>query len=309
MRRIFKYSLLFIALTILCYITVFSIFYIARYKDKPLICYTNGYLLWKGGDSYQKFHEFDQNQKHNTIILGSSLAYRGYDPRIFRKEGYDAFNLGSSNQSLLQSYAILTQNIKVENTKNLILDVNIEAFKTDGLESSADLIQNLKNEATAWKITCNQKDIRAFNMLFLRQLQKFEKPFFKDDDYVGYGFCETHLQLNSIPKIKALPNQNILDSQINYFRKILKYCMHNQLNLILVNHPKGLLETRSSHEKFIQIIEKELKDYDFEFIDYYNFCQLSTEDYYDEYHLNQNGVNKFNSYLIKELKQKNLLLE
>ena len=38
----------------------------------------------------------------DVLVLGSSHAYRGFDPRIFKKAGIKLFNFGSSGQTLLQ---------------------------------------------------------------------------------------------------------------------------------------------------------------------------------------------------------------
>ncbi|MBI4648266.1 MAG: hypothetical protein HY738_17205 [Bacteroidia bacterium] len=289
--------------------------YILRYQGHPLICYTSKYLLWKGGDTYQKFQEFTPEKKYDIFILGSSLAYRGYDPRIFKSADYSAFNLGTSNQSVKNSYILLKNYISSENCRLLIFDINIEAFQTDGFESTADLTQNLKDDKVAFDAAWHQYDIRTLNMLSLRLFQKFEGPFFFDSSYVSNGFLETFDSLSAMSKSKrkALLSIDRLDSEIDetqlcYFEKLLDYCKLHKLPVVLVCHPCRKDYTAELHLKFMKKVLPLIRKYKVELLDYSLQHPLnSAHHFYDLYHLNQAGVEIFDDRLIGEMKKRKLL--
>ena len=56
------------------------------------IIYKKGF----NGHLYSRINEIDKYDEVDILFLGSSHAYRGFDTRIFKAEGYSSFNLGSS---------------------------------------------------------------------------------------------------------------------------------------------------------------------------------------------------------------------
>ena len=76
----------------------------------------------------------------DVLFLGSSHAYRGFDPRIFRKRGYSSFNLGSSAQTPSQTKVWLKRYLKHLNPKIVIYEVYPGTFSSDGIEASLDLV-------------------------------------------------------------------------------------------------------------------------------------------------------------------------
>ena len=103
MKALLKNILLFGLIALTSYITLFSVLYFIRIGNVPLVYRTTQGNVFKGGLTYKKFQDFDKNEKYDIIILGSSHAYRGYDPVIFESYGYKIYNLGTSAQTLLSS--------------------------------------------------------------------------------------------------------------------------------------------------------------------------------------------------------------
>jgi hypothetical protein len=120
-------------------------------KYRPLWAYLNSSIVLKGGQAYNMLQELDSLQPNPNmyLILGSSHAYRGYDPDIFKKEKITVFNAGSSAQSLECSYVLLRY--YANKSKKLILDIYPGTLSKSTEESQLTLIQNSPNLSLAVK--------------------------------------------------------------------------------------------------------------------------------------------------------------
>lgn len=261
----------------------------------------------KGGHTYQAFQEFDVNKKNDIIILGSSHAYRGYDPRIFRNAGYDTYNLGTSAQVMSNSYVIAENYINKQNCGLVILDVFEGPFMSDGLESSADLIQNISSHKAATQIGFTLADIRAINMLTLRWLNKDKSPFYVDSSYVGMGFSVRTDSITTDIDYRTAPFE-ANNKQVDYLEKILGYFAEQGIATVVVSHPLAHEYKRDNHERFRKLVVPIIERSGAIYLDYtFNHNLNSKDHYYDHNHLNQAGVGIFNSRLIQDLKSKGLL--
>src|SRR5690606_10648065 len=99
----------------------------------------------------------------DILILGSSHAYRGFDTRIFKRNGIKAFNLGSSSQSPIQSHVLLSQYLDDLNPKLIVLEVYVGTLEIDGVESSLDLAANNKMDWNYIKTLPDLKNIKSIN--------------------------------------------------------------------------------------------------------------------------------------------------
>ena len=78
-------SFLFAILALLIYTGLFAILFYVRTTNIPVIFRTTQGNTYRGGHTYVAFRQFDPKEKYDVIVLGSSHAYRGYDPEIFRQ--------------------------------------------------------------------------------------------------------------------------------------------------------------------------------------------------------------------------------
>src|SRR5690606_38894975 len=102
----------------------------------------------------------------DILILGSSRAYRHYDPRIFRKYGIEIFNLGSSAQTFIQTNYILQKYAQRFKPEIIVLDIYPAMFGSDGVESSLDLMfSDLVLDPQFRKLTWKQRNLKLFNTL------------------------------------------------------------------------------------------------------------------------------------------------
>lgn len=273
----------------------------------PLIYGLSDGLNMKGGNSYQKFMDFDTSVYHDFVVLGSSHAYRGYDPRIFEEQGAKMFNLGSSSQTPYNSFFLVQDLLRKENCGTVILDVFHVALQMDGLESTSDLVANLKNDGSAFEMALGHRDPRALNMFANRMLSKDQSAQYVDTSYIGNGFSENRALA---PKGVSYPSDGAfkpVDNQLEYLQKMVAICKRKNISLILVDHP--LPEPMRGERLFsaTQWIKRFADSQELPFLDFSGDSDYDAQfHFYDHTHLNQNGVHKFNNDLIREMKASDL---
>jgi hypothetical protein len=94
------------------------------------------------GHLYSRTREIPAHADVDILFLGSSHAYRGFDPRLFEARGLRTFNLGSSSQSPLQTKLLVDRYREHLNPRLVVMDVYPLTFDIDGVESALDLIAN-----------------------------------------------------------------------------------------------------------------------------------------------------------------------
>lgn len=310
--RALKFISIMLIAGVLSYVALMFIFATVPYKSRPVALITNSYYTWKGGGTYRKFREFDRNAHYDVVVLGSSRAYRGYDPQVFADSGFSMFNLGTSAQSIRNTYFIAENYITAENTGLLIVDLFSGSFRPTQLESSSDLIQNLDSRVAAQDIAWNSGDIRCFNMLMLRMLTEAAPSSFTESDYKKNGYASKSdslsKKLRNYLKVFRQPDSVTLSTgsdEMKYFNKLVALCRERRIPLVLVYSPTSAFYSRKNHVAFMQQIEPialKCRLYD------YSDFQLSTTDcFYDDTHLNSAGVIRFNKSLIASLHRDSLL--
>lgn len=307
MKKLVINGSVFFIVALLIYIAVFSGLYFLSVNGTPLLYRTSDVLNWKGGSTYQTFKEFDRKEKYDLIILGSSHAYRGYDPAYFKAEGLKTFNLGSKAQALMNSYYIAKNYVDSSNCKMVILDVFEGPFMTDGMESTSDLVENITLDKPAMQMAFGLRDIRGINMITLRFISKPSSPVYIDSNYVGAGYTETPDSVKLPISYNRVPFEPE-ERQLHYFKKIIDYFKEQDIPLALVNHPMPEELGASSHHSFVKTLHPYIKKYNVPFLDYaLNHSLHSRDHFYDHNHLNKAGVRIFNSVLIEDLKKKDLI--
>ncbi|WP_315817932.1 hypothetical protein [Paraflavitalea speifideaquila] len=107
----------------------------------------------------------ERTRSIDVLIVGSSHAYRGYDPRIFLQKKIHIFNLGSSTQTPIQTEYLLNKYLKQLNPKVVVLDIYPRLFGNDGAESMVDLLGNMPIDKNMVALTWKVNDIRGYNSL------------------------------------------------------------------------------------------------------------------------------------------------
>ena len=281
-----------------------AVFLLSRFGPGtyPLIYGLSDGLNLKGGNSYQKFREFDKSRHYAVIVIGSSHAYRGYDPRIFENNGFEMFNLGSSSQTPYNSFHIIDELLSERNCGLLLFDVFHVALQMDGLESTSDLVANTRSDMLALNMALGHRDPRTLNMFSVRMVSRDLDPFYKDSAYVGSGFSENRNAAGQEVEYPEDGGFKLVDRQREFLHRSIALCRERGIELVLVDHPlpKEMRGRRLAESN--AWIKRVAKEHGVPFIDLSKAPGFSSEgDFYDHTHLNQGGVDSFNELLIREL--------
>ncbi len=256
-----------------------------------------------------RLKEVKKTKAIDVLFLGSSHTYRGFDPGIFAEHHLTSFNLGSSNQTPLQTEDLL--NLYLDRLKPgfIIYEVYPDNFITDGVESSIDLISNHE----MGKLSINQafkvNHIMGYNTLLYAAIRKsvFNDDAFVEpgrnalvgDTYIEGGFVQKDLKYNTETKVYTHKKWVLNKNQISSFENSIKLIKKKKIPYILVQAPvtKNLYYSYTNNPE----VDRFFSQYG----PYLNFnpaFDLSDSlDFFDEHHLNQNGVQKFNEKLIHQL--------
>lgn len=293
-----------------------SIFYIGMLflwdNYAPSLLKSNlNYRIGSYGHMFTRLNEVKNlnNNDLDILFLGASCTYRGFDTRIFKKSGYNTFNLGSSGQSPIQTHILLKRYLERINPKLIIYEVSPLPFACDGIESSLDIIANDKNDSYSYDMAFKLNHIKTYNTLLygtIRELfnlnNSFIEPIKKDNGtYISGGYVEKEIKyFNPV----QFPDEEIVinQSQLASFTESMSYLKGKNIDVILVFSPISSSRYLSySNNSYFDSIMKNYSEY-------YNFNEiLSLDDslhFYDSYHLNQNGVEIFNKKLIDILNKR-----
>jgi hypothetical protein len=257
------------------------------------------------GFTLTRLQEADTTSNVDILIVGSSHAYRGFDTRLFRQSGYRAFNLGSSNQTHVQTQQLLNQYLNRLNPKLVLYEVYPGTLQNDGVESSLDLIANGPIDFYTIKMVFQVNHLKTYNTLFFalvkrlfqkrENLSEIQKR--KVDQYIKGGYVQKKLTFNE--EMNHSPfSFTIKSHQKNAFNQNIDLLKKNNINYLLTMAP-----ITKSRYKMIKN-KKELNNFFNKSGEYINFNkhQLPLNDtlhFYDTHHLNQKGVEIFNKELIE----------
>jgi len=266
------------------------------------------YTLGSVGFTHTRLEEAKITENIDILFLGSSHAYRGFDNRIFQKHGYSSFNLGTSSQTPLQTHTLLKRYVKKIKPKIIILEVSPMSFEADGVESSIDILSNDLKDLNSITMVLNQNHIKAYNTLIYsiyRDLIDINKDFAEPpnkggDFYISGGFVENKCNKVILDTTQSIAKTiNYSKTQLKCFEAIINEVRELNMRLILIQAPitslkyATYLDNTSFDEKMMKYGE------------YFNFNTLmSLTDsiyFYDSHHLNQLGVDKFNTEVIIRL--------
>ena len=263
------------------------------------------------GFTRQRFDEAARLKNVDLVIAGSSHAYRGYDPRIFKKSGISMFNFGSSSQSPLQTKYVLDKYVTKLKPKLVIVDVYPILFGVDGLESQIDLISSglIDKDIVALSFKINNIKLYntllfgAFNNKFHIKKQKVSDN--EGDTYIPGGYVQSFRHLE-FKKTRFKQSVIISATQLEAFKSGLEELRSQQISFVIIQAPFS----RSNYTSYKN--NDELDKLFASLGEYYNFnkiLNLPDSMYYDDSHLNQQGVNIYNAKLIDTLSKRGHFLK
>ncbi len=308
MGRLIKKATVFLLFFGVVYIAAFAVLAHLPFQGKPLIFRTGDYYNWPGGDTWQRFHEFDRNVRQDAVIIGSSHAYRGYDPFVFRDRGFKVFNLGSSAQSPLNTYPLIEHFLDRAHCPLVILDVFEGVFTNVGLESTADLTQNQPSDAAALDMAWAIRDLRGLNMMALRMLTRRDKPYYTSDFYEGLGFCAIPDSVNREAPPPPDKGVELSSTQRHYFESCIRLCRERGIRLVVTSHYARRNRRGPAHKVLTAYMDSILADTGIPYLDYTNSPGIDDLHWFaDDSHLNTTGARIFTGHLVDSLESLGIL--
>jgi hypothetical protein len=289
------------------------------------------------GQSLRRFREIQNIHGLDILFVGSSTAYRGYDPRFFKAEGYSSFNMGSTCQTPMNTYFLLKYYLPKIKPKVILFDLDPRTMSLDGYESTLDL---LRNTPLSWELlemslaTGNPHAVTNFIWSFIRDqerpLTKFNQLYIPGETYIPGGYVETgKVREMNVPEETHNPdgyvetsmllekdlegkigNDDLLKNQLNYCSKIIALAKSLDINIVEVIPPlsKDFMQTIADYTAIVNSLRLTADKYKVVFIDSNSLVSLDPiNDYKDIYHLNKRGVLKYNETLYDILKTRRTL--
>ena len=264
---------------------------------------------------------YKEKNNHDVIFLGDCESYTSFSPiTIYNETGITSFVRGNSRQLIGQSFYVLSETLKYEIPKVVVLSVGSMQYDgqikeeynrllLDKMRWSIDKINLIK-----YSIMDNENILSYIFPIFryhsrITELTNEDITYlFKDKVISHNGFIiNTGIKpLTILPTRKMLSDYSFSDDNIMYLNKIVRLCKENNIKLILEKSPTMYPYWYSEYDDFIKEFAKENN------LDYYNFIDLKDEigidyqkDTYDAgTHLNLSGATKLSKYFANILKNK-----
>jgi len=315
MKKYFRNTIVFIGLSLICSVLVFT----GISLSKSMVLRTNIKSTTGGyGASLLRYREAKRFTRDSIDVLfcGSSHCYRGFDIRIFSKAGISSFNMGSSAQTPLNTFYLLKDFTLNIHPSKIVLEVYWNTLQSKGVESAIDLISNTPLSYSNFKMGINTYSFEPVKTWFYQKIHRIKFPLdqegllpSKNDIYISGGFVETKRDTNKYV-LENTNNQTALNSleQLVYIDSIYKYCKANHIELILINTPvyELVVQSISNYDEKIEEIKqfasyRNLSFIDFNSVELYQYGNWNPRiDWYDDTHLTQRGVVKFNTLFIEK---------
>ena len=260
------------------------------------------------GHTFTRMQDAQKTKNVDVLIVGSSHAYRGVDPRILKKDGISAFNLGSSAQTPINTKVLLHQYLDQIKPKLVVYEAYAGTMNIDGVESSLDILSNNKIDINSIKMANEIHNLLAYNTLIFsgfRQTFGLNKTFSEvvhqgEDTYISpTGYVETKFRKN-IFNDEKISKWDLIENQKEEFENNIAFIKSKGIEVYIIQAPitKTLYNSINNNKEVDQFLGK-LGNYK----NYQNLIELKdSTDFFDNNHLNQIGVEKFNVILSKDLK-------
>ena len=268
-----------------------------------------GHLHSRIGD-IRNYHDVD------VLFLGSSHCYRTFDTRIYDAAGIRAFNLGSSNQTPVQTLALLQRYLDSLNPGRVVFEVHPAIMKNDGVESAVDLLSNCPVDCNISRMALRLHNPRTLNSWFYAMMRR--KPIPEEDSvitvgttfngesvmtdfaYVSGGFVELPCWCYR-PKPVSTKNIEINPVQTEALQRCLALLQQRNIPYVLLEVPasKCLYSAYANHREFEDVMSSLGPYVNLNDLTSLTSLLVDSHHYFDEDHLNQAGVEIVNEYLVR----------
>lgn len=314
--QIIRWIALSLGITAIIYAASFFVFCRIQYNGNALIYLWSDYYATNGGATHLKSNEWNEFSSHYTewdaIVLGASRAERSYDPKIFEQNNLKIFNFGSSAQSIQNSSILLRHLLSGSaSVKEVWIDIYPASFKDDALESTSDLIQNIGFVEAPFELAWESKDFRSINLLLKRYCSSNTSKVVVISDYKGRGYVGVNKKMSdqlisTLGEFKPYIHSDfeVGPRSLEALEEIFNLCSSKGVNCQLIISPVSVFGSEIELSRMKEAINPILSKYKAKCLDFSHLDSIETAwHFYDEKHLNEDGVGIFNRHLMLELKR------
>ncbi len=304
-----KRSLLYLATLIISFALLYTATYywLTHTKNalgRPVITEWQKELLYHRFPSEISFKTIDTLKHVDYLIIGSSHAYRNFNPAIFEQNGFTCFNIGSSSQTPSNSYALLEQYITKCNS--VIYEVYPVTLAIEGTEAFYILNNDLENYSTLSNMALSINNFRTYNLLSVHYWLKQSIQNLTVDTARFYkGYVATFDSVNAFINYDSITlNKKTIDAQIHFIDKAISLCKkHNKpISLVYAPVPSKLIIKDEYYA--IDKLNKLAQKHSIVFFNWGRNHNLNdAHHFFDDDHLNNAGVDLFNTYLLDRIKK------
>ncbi len=271
-----------------------------RLNETPIVYrFVNG-LVWKGGHTLPRFRDFNPENNYDVLVFGSSTANRSVDPSVFATCGINVYNLGTDDQTPLNTEVLVNHYIAAAKPRLVILDIYDRVFCQSPYESAADFIQNGNSHSAALKMALQLGDIRAVNMLAVR-MATYDLPSIQGaNDSLNNGFRAVKHRISKFtPDNYRYKSDKI---QLAAFERTIRHLNDRKIPVVLTIQPKPVYYMEENHEKFMRDIQPIIEKYNLHVVELsMKDAGLAMDDYADMSHLNKQGAKKYSEALLENI--------
>lgn len=301
MRRFLRHILLFLAVTLPLYVLLLWLLGgLGCIRTAVTGMGNTGHLLTRVRD-IRNYHDID------VLFIGSSHAYRTFDTRYYRAHGIGCFNLGSSNQTPVQSLTLLTDYLDSLNPRCVVFEVHPDIIILDGVESCIDLLCNTPLTPTATRMALHTGNMKVANTLiyaFYNQRMLHRLDTFSEDSiihqwaYVPGGYVEVNDTLfheEETPTTDIVPHPR----QMEALRQCLALLDRRGIPYLLVEVP----DTRQLRDSYTNLDEFQQQMGLLGSFVCDTLPLVDTAHFYNPNHLNTQGTAIYNRWFLPILLQ------
>ena len=259
------------------------------------------YLLQIGDGLYTKVRETDTVRDVDVLFLGSSHAYRTFDPRIFDSCGLHIVNLGSSNQTPLQSEVLLRTLLQRVNPRLVVMEVHPDIMVLDGVESAIYMVSNMPPSWPMVRMALRTRNWRVLMTALYAMPHNGLSPSFRhfvenEEGYVQGGFVEHPMECYSPQPIESKAIVSV-SQQEEALARCVAYLKGQGVPYLLLEVPdtKVLTDSYTNLSDF----QDAMRQYG-----NYHYYPVPLDDslhFYNANHLNQRGVEIYDAFIIDTL--------
>ncbi len=279
-------------------------------------------------------HEFYEQEGIETLFLGSSHVFCGYDPRILDEVlGENTYLAATPVQKIDGSYYLLKEALKDNDIKKVYLDMFHWQYKDIPAERSSMqmvyiycITDNMKNNWNKIEFLLNASGSEHYIESFLPaarygnylldrvRLERIVKSK-RTGEYVNYENAPSNFYKGSMmipgnsdgPEMMLsidepeLAENVISEYSLKYLDKIVKLCKEEKIQLVLVTTPftNFYVQAIGNYDTYYNYMKKYAKSNGIEYYDF-NFCTLDildmeNNDFVDYHHLSESGAIKYSA--------------